>query len=67
MKFSINEFFSKCHQIRSRGGSLTNRMLIIAFYLCLTEGHLEIRNEVGSLSPVELLVRFEAGTFFTMP
>ena len=47
----------------SQGDSLTNLMLIIAFYLCQPEGPREPRNKVGSLSPAERLARFELGTF----
>ena len=47
---------------RCQGDSLTNPMLIIAFYLFRPEGHREPRNEVGSLSPAEHLVGFEPGT-----
>ena len=39
----------------SRGDSLTNPMLIAAFYLIRPEGHREPRSEVGSLSPAERL------------
>ena len=38
-------------------------MLIIAFQLIWPEGHMEPRNDVGSLSPTEHLVGFEPGTF----
>ena len=47
----------------SQGDSLTNPMLIAAFYLIRPEGHREPRNEVGSLSPAERLAGFESGTF----
>ena len=47
----------------SQGDSLTNPMLIAAFYLIRLEGHREPRNEVGSLSPAERLAGFEPGTF----
>ena len=47
----------------SQGDSLTNPMLIAAFYLIRPEGHREPRNEVGSLSPAERLAGFEPGTF----
>ena len=48
----------------SRGDSLTNPMLITAFFVHIRpEGHREPRNEVGSLSPAERLVGFEPGTF----
>ena len=47
----------------SQGDSLTNRMLITAFAHIQPEGHLEPRNEVGSLSPAERLAGFEPGTF----
>ena len=47
----------------SQGESLTNPMLITAFYLCRPEDHREPRNEVGSLSPAEGLAGFEPGSF----
>ena len=47
----------------SQGDSLTNPMLITAFYLLRPEGHWEPCSEVGSLSPAECLLGFEPGTF----
>ena len=48
----------------SRGDSLTNPMLITAFFIHIRpEGHRGPRNKVGSLSPAERLVGFEPGTF----
>ena len=47
----------------SQGDSLTNPMLITAFYLCQPEDHREPRNKVGSLSPAKRLAGFEPGTF----
>ena len=41
---------------QSQGDSLTNPMLITAFYHFEPEGHREPRNEVGSLSPAERLI-----------
>ena len=47
-----------------RGHSLTQPMLIVAFYLHFQiKGHREHRNEIGSLSPYEGLVGFEPATF----
>ena len=46
-----------------RGDSPTYPMLITAFINCQPEGHRKSRNEVGSVSPVERLVRFEPGAF----
>ena len=48
----------------SQGDSLTNLILITAFYLCQPEGQWEPHNEVGSLSPAERLAGFEPGTFW---
>ena len=66
--FRIIIFFN-CYLVAPRptlghcqGDSLTNPMLIIAFYLFRPEGHREPRNEVGFLSPAEHLVGFEPGT-----
>ena len=47
----------------SQGDSITNPMLITAFYLCRPEGHREPRNEVGPLSPAERPAGFESGNF----
>ena len=38
-------------------------MLIQAYPQFWSECHWEVRKEVGSLSPAELLARFETGTF----
>ena len=70
-KRSLQEFFFfNCYLAdprptlgHSQGDSLTNPMLIAAFYLIRPEGHREPRNEVGSLSPAERLAGFEPGTF----
>ena len=50
-------FFFNCYLVaprptlgHSQRDSLTNPMLITAFYLCRPEGHWEPRNEVGFLS-----------------
>ena len=43
--------------------SLTHPMLMNAFFHFRPEVHREPRNEVGSLSPAERLVGFEAGAF----
>ena len=47
-------------------GSLTNPMLITAFYLFRPEGYRERRNKVGSLSLVKHLVGFEPGTLIML-
>ena len=47
----------------SQGGSLTNPMLITTLYLFRPEGHRDLRNEVGSLSPAKRLVGYELGNF----
>ena len=47
----------------SQGNSLTNPILINAFYLCRPECCWEPCNEVGSLSPPECQAGFEPGTF----
>ena len=47
----------------SQGDSITNLMLIAVFLHVRPECHREPRNEVGSLSPVELPAGFELGTF----
>ena len=48
----------------SRGDSLTNPILITAFFVHIRpKGHREPRNEVRSLSPAKRLVGFELGTF----
>ena len=47
----------------SQGDSLSNPMLITAFYLRRPEGHWDPRNEVWSLSPAKRLAEFESGTF----
>ena len=61
-------FFLNCYLaaprptlVYSQGDSLTNPMLITAFYLLRPEGHRELRNEVGPLSPAECLVMSEPG------
>ena len=45
------------------GNSLTNLMLITAFVQFRPEGHQEPCSKVGFLSPAELLVWFELGTY----
>ena len=47
-----------------QGGSLTHLMLITCVLHIGPEDHEEPRNEVGSLNSTELIVGFEAGTFW---
>ena len=66
-----NDFFLNCCFAapwttldHSQGNSLTNPMLITAFFglLCRPEIHREPRIGSGALSPAERLVEFELGT-----
>ena len=45
----------------SQGVSLTNPMLITAFYLFQPKGHRESHSKTGSLRPVKSLAGFEPG------
>ena len=47
----------------SQGDSLTDPVLITAFWLFRSEFHREPPNEVGLISPTKRLVGFERGTF----
>ena len=45
------------------GDSLTHLILITAFVKFRREGHRELRNEVGFVSPIKYLVGFKLGAF----
>ena len=51
----------------SQKDSLTNPMLIMAFYLFQLEGHHEPRNEVESLSAAKHLAGFEPVNLVVVP
>ena len=55
--------FSRPTLGHSKGESLTNLMLITAFFQLQPEGYREPRNEVASLSLADHLVGCEPGTF----
>ena len=61
--FSFKCYFSVPRPPLVHYRGLTHPILITAFLHIQPEGHREPRNEVGSLSPVKLLLGFEPGTF----